>query len=88
MRLYGFTMMALVAALASAAAAPSGAQSNPFIGDWNITGDPPNEAYIYWLEVKDDGGTPTALFLNRGGSPVPVEGRQDRQRRADLHPAR
>jgi hypothetical protein len=25
---------------------------------------------VYWLEVKDEGGKPTVMFLNRGGSPV------------------
>jgi hypothetical protein len=28
---------------------------------------------VYWLEVKDDGGKPTCMFLNRGGSPVAAE---------------
>jgi hypothetical protein len=63
----------LAAAVAALAAMPAHAQTNPFLGAWNITGDAPNQAYVYWLEVKDEGGTPTALFLNRGGSPVPVK---------------
>jgi hypothetical protein len=49
------------------------AQENPFLGKWNITGQAPNTNHVYWLEVKQDGGKPSALFLNRGGSPVPVE---------------
>jgi hypothetical protein len=53
-------------------AVPARAQGNPFLGRWNITGDPPNENYVYWLEVKDEGGTLSAMFLNRGGSPVPA----------------
>ena len=57
----------------SAPAAPARAQNNPFLGDWNITGDPPNTGNIYWLQVKDEGGTLSALFLNRGGSPVPAK---------------
>jgi hypothetical protein len=57
-----------------AAASPARAQSKPFLGAWNITGDAPNENYVYWLEVKDEGGTPSARFLNRGGHAVPVEG--------------
>ena len=63
----------LVAAVAALAAVPAGAQTNQFLGAWNITGDAPNQSYVYWLEVKDEAGTPTALFLNRGGSPVPVK---------------
>ena len=61
------------AVLATATAAPAGAQNNPFLGTWNLTGEPPNENHVYWLEVKDDGGKLSATFLNRGGSPVPVQ---------------
>ena len=49
------------------------AQQNPFLGKWNITGQGPHTNQVYWLEVKEDGGKLSALFLNRGGSPVPVE---------------
>jgi len=49
------------------------AQRNPFLGKWNIAGQPPQSRYVYWLEVKEDGGKPSAMFLNRGGSPVPAE---------------
>ncbi len=62
-----------VALLAAAIAAPAGAQNNQFVGDWNITGDPPNTGNVYWLQVKEEGGTLSARFLNRGGSPVPVK---------------
>jgi hypothetical protein len=48
------------------------AQNNPFIGAWNITPDAPATG-VYWLEVKDEGGKPAVLFLNRGGSPVLAE---------------
>ena len=55
--------------------APIGlAQKNPFVGKWNITGRPPHDSYVYWLEVKEESGKLSAMFLNRGGSPVPVEG--------------
>ncbi len=49
------------------------AQRNPFLGKWNIAGQPPQSRYVYWLEVKEDGGKLGAMFLNRGGSPVPAE---------------
>src|SRR5918995_6546065 len=49
------------------------AQENPFLGAWNLSGDPPRENFVYWLEVKTEGGTLSAMFLNRGGSPVPAE---------------
>jgi hypothetical protein len=72
MRLHTLTFAILAAALA--AGVPAGAQNNPFLGAWNITGDAPNSNYVYWLEVKDEGGKLSALFLNRGGHAVPVEG--------------
>jgi Domain of Unknown Function (DUF1080) len=69
MRLCTFAALALVAALGIA---PTRAQSNPFLGAWNLTSDPP-ENYVYWLEVKEEAGKLSAMFLNRGGSPVAVQ---------------
>ena len=66
----------LLGAIAILVCAPLDAQRNPFLGAWNITGDPPREHFVYWLEVNDAGGKPAAVFLNRGGSPVPVENLQ------------
>jgi hypothetical protein len=68
MRWHTLVLVALIAAVA----APAAAQTNPFLGAWNLTGDPPNDGNVYWLDVKDEGGKLSALFLNRGGSPVPV----------------
>ena len=72
MRFRRVLVFALAAAVmvTTTAAVRARAQSNPFLGNWNITGDPPNTGNIYWLQVKDEGGTLSALFLNRGGSPV------------------
>jgi hypothetical protein len=47
-----------------------GAAENPFLGRWNLTGTGANSANVYWLEIKEAGGQPTGMFLNRGGSPV------------------
>ena len=69
MRVQNVLLVAVIAA-GFAAVAPVRAQNNPFLGAWNLTGDPPDTGNIYWLEVKEDGGKPSALFLNRGGSPV------------------
>jgi len=49
------------------------AQEKPFLGKWNLTGQASNPNRVYWLEVKQDGGKLSAMFLNRGGSPVPAE---------------
>jgi hypothetical protein len=54
------------------AALPAGAQTSPFAGAWNITPEQPATG-VYWLEVKDEGGKPTVMFLNRGGSPVAAQ---------------
>jgi hypothetical protein len=62
-----FVIAAIV--LAGAVVAMS-AQQNPFLGRWNVTGTGANSANVYWLEIKDDGGQLTGMFLNRGGSPV------------------
>jgi hypothetical protein len=43
-----------------------------FVGRWNLTGTGPDADHIYWLEVKDDAGKLSGMFLNRGGSPVPL----------------
>ena len=63
-------IIASVAMAALAMAAPSRAQNSPLTGTWNITPEQPNTG-AYWLEVKDEGGKPSVMFLNRGGSPVP-----------------
>src|SRR4029078_6646425 len=47
------------------------AQQNPSLGRWNITGTGENSNYVYWLEVKDDGGKLSGMFLNPGGHPPP-----------------
>ena len=70
MRLFRIVLGVLALA---AAAGPAHAQGNPFIGTWNLSGEAPFENYVYWLEVKDEGGKLSAMFLNRGGSPVPVQ---------------
>ena len=44
------------------------AQSNPFLGRWDITPTGPGASGAYWLEVKDENGQLTGYFLNRGGS--------------------
>jgi 3-keto-disaccharide hydrolase len=55
------------------ATALSAQQANPFLGAWNMTGTGQDAAYVYWLEVKDDGsGKLSGMFLNRSGNPNPL----------------
>ena len=48
------------------------ADDKAFLGRWTLmsSGDRPG---AYWLEVKEEGGKLSALFLNRGGHPTPGE---------------
>jgi hypothetical protein len=57
--------MILVTAFASA-----GAQSQGFLGRWNLTGTGEDANRVYWLEVSEQGGQLSGMFLNRGGNPV------------------
>jgi len=70
MRLHTIGLIGIAALALSGTAR---AQNNPFAGAWNITPEAPTTG-VYWLEVKDEGGKPAVVFLNRGGSPVPAEG--------------
>ncbi len=58
------------AAVLAAVAATNARQQNQYLGRWNLTGTGENSNYVYWLELKDEGGQLTGMFLNRGGSPV------------------
>lgn len=49
-----------------------GQAQSPFAGRWNLTGIGADADHIYWLEIKDDAGKLSGMFLNRGGSPVPL----------------
>ena len=64
--------MGLIGIAALALGGAVRAQNNPFAGAWNITPEAPATG-VYWLEVKDEGSKPAAVFLNRGGSPVPAQ---------------
>jgi hypothetical protein len=65
-------MALLAGATLVAALAPVGAQQNPYLGRWNLIGTGENAGSVYWLEVKEDGGTLTGTFLNRSSSPFPL----------------
>ena len=63
----------VIAAIALAVVVASTfAQQNPFLGRWNVTGTGENSGYVYWLEVKQDGGKLSGMLLNRGGHPLPL----------------
>jgi hypothetical protein len=68
-------MRAIVIALVSAACIvvlQGRPQTSPFLGAWNLTGVAPDNTYVYWLEVKEENGQLSGMFLNRGGNPNPL----------------
>jgi hypothetical protein len=50
----------------------AGMQHQGFLGRWNLTGTGQDTNRVYWLEVSEQNGQLSGMFLNRGGSPVPL----------------
>jgi hypothetical protein len=48
----------------------AGAQTQGFLGRWNMTGTGGDANRVYWLEVTEQGGQLKGMFLNRSGSPI------------------
>lgn len=69
MAVWRFVICALALALAGVTAM---AQEKAFLGKWDITGVGQHSNYVYWLEVKQEGGKLTGSFLNRSGSVLPL----------------
>jgi hypothetical protein len=59
-------------ALAAAVSAFAASGQNGFLGKWNITGAGDDANLVYWLEVREEAGALSGMFLNRGGNPAPV----------------
>ncbi len=45
-------------------------QNQGFLGRWNLTGTGEDANRVYWLEVTEEGGQLSGMFLNRSGSPI------------------
>ena len=69
MRLFTLLAAAVVVNVLLPAAA---VQNQGFLGRWNLTGTGEDANRVYWLEVTEKGGQLSGMFLNRGGSPVPL----------------
>jgi hypothetical protein len=68
-----FSLPALVAGFLLAAAPGPAAQSNPFVGSWNISGTGPDASMDnHWLEIKEEGGKLTGSFLAGSGHAMPL----------------
>jgi Domain of Unknown Function (DUF1080) len=61
--------LTIAAVLLVAASRPALADQRSFLGRWNLTGTAPDGTAVFWLELKEEGGQLTGMFLNRGGSP-------------------
>lgn len=59
----------IAATLLVAGSRPALADQRSFLGRWNLTGTGPDGTVVFWLELKEEGGQLTGMFLNRGGSP-------------------
>ena len=54
--------------VAAALGAPASAQTNPFLGRWDITATTANETYPLWLEVGEEKGQLVGFFQDRTGA--------------------
>ena len=64
---------ALVAGVLLLTPASPAAQSNPFVGSWNISGTGPDAAIDnHWLGIKEEGGKLTGSFLAGSGHAMPL----------------
>jgi hypothetical protein len=61
-------------AMSAALTWPAIAQENPFLGKWNLTGTGADAAYVGWLEISQEAGQLSGMFLNRGGAPAKLAG--------------
>lgn len=66
------TLLALCLVAVAAAVPVVSAQSNPFLGTWNMTGTGEDTIFVYWLEIKEGPNGLTGRFLNRTGSPLTI----------------
>jgi hypothetical protein len=62
--------LAFTAALLVAATTTTRADHQAFLGRWNLTGTGADSNAVFWLELKEENGQLSGMFLNRGGSPV------------------
>lgn len=69
MRLSSLAIILLILATLNIAAT---AQTNPFLGKWDITGEGRFSNHVYWLEVREENGKLAGTFLNRRGSVLPL----------------
>ena len=77
----------LLACLTAAVVAAS-PQANPYLGKWNMTGTGADANNVYWLEIKDDGGTADRHVPQPRRQPEPARPGDGREWRAHLQRAR
>jgi hypothetical protein len=60
----------LVSVAAMSSTLPLRAQTQGFLGRWNLTGTGADTNRVYWLEVTEQSGQLKGMFLNRTSSPL------------------
>jgi hypothetical protein len=69
-----FTVFVLAILIAtSLSLRPSAQAPNPYVGAWTITPVGATTGPVYWLEVKQQNGQLSGMFLNGGGHALPTE---------------
>lgn len=64
------SFLLLATALVLPGATRTFADTKDFLGRWNLTGTGEDSSAVFWLEIKEEAGQLSGMFLNRGGSPV------------------
>lgn len=71
--LKGSFLLVAIFCVGLTAAPKAQSKANPFLGVWNISGQGPDSAIVYWLELKQGAdGKLDSLFLNRTSHPIPL----------------
>jgi hypothetical protein len=73
-RIRSLTCAASVVVAVALVASSAIARQDPFLGKWNLTGTGADAAYVGWLEITQEGGQLSGMFLNRGGAPAKLAG--------------
>jgi Domain of Unknown Function (DUF1080) len=69
-KLIAILSIVLTALIAVSSTAALRAQTQGFLGRWNLTGTGSDANRVYWLEVTEQGGQLKGMFLNRSSSPL------------------
>jgi len=69
-KLIAIVSSVLIVVVTMSSTPPLGAQTEGFLGRWNMTGTGTDANRVYWLELTEQGGQLKGMFLNRSSSPL------------------